>query len=61
MAHSDIQTTITHYAHLRSDHTREAVEAFAIATPMLDGGTADRSHKTLTVIHGTSEEVVLHG
>ncbi|UYG08051.1 site-specific integrase [Halomonas sp. M4R1S46] len=29
MAHSDIQTTIQHYAHLRPDHTREAVEAFA--------------------------------
>ncbi|WP_458525604.1 tyrosine-type recombinase/integrase [Onishia taeanensis] len=29
MAHSDIQTTIQHYAHLRPDHTREAVETFA--------------------------------
>jgi len=29
MAHSDIQTTIQHYAHLRPDHTRNAVEAFA--------------------------------
>lgn len=29
MAHSDIQTTIQHYAHLRPDHTRDAVEAFA--------------------------------
>jgi len=29
MAHSDIQTTIQHYAHLRPDHTRDIVEAFA--------------------------------
>ena len=29
MAHSDIQTTIQHYAHLRPDHARDAVEAFA--------------------------------
>ncbi|WP_280554193.1 site-specific integrase [Halomonas sp. 25-S5] len=32
MAHSDIQTTIQHYAHLRPDHTRDAVEAFARET-----------------------------
>ncbi len=29
MAHSDIQTTIQHYAHLRPDHSRDAVEVFA--------------------------------
>ena len=29
MAHSDIQTTIQHYAHLRPDHSRDAVETFA--------------------------------
>lgn len=29
MAHSDIQTTIQHYAHLRPDHARGAVEAYA--------------------------------
>ncbi|MDZ7854159.1 MAG: site-specific integrase [Halomonas sp.] len=33
MAHSDIQTTIQHYAHLRPDHSRDAVEAFAKAVP----------------------------
>lgn len=32
MAHSDIQTTIKHYAHLRPDHTRDIVEAFAAMT-----------------------------
>jgi integrase len=29
MSHSDIQTTIVHYAHLAPDHKRDAVEAFA--------------------------------
>lgn len=29
MAHSDIQTTIEHYAHLAPDHKRDAVETFA--------------------------------
>ncbi|HSP31778.1 MAG TPA: tyrosine-type recombinase/integrase, partial [Halomonas sp.] len=33
MAHSDIQTTIQFYAHLRPDHTRDAVEAFANQGP----------------------------
>lgn len=33
MAHSDIQTTIKYYAHLRPDHTRDAVEAFAKQGP----------------------------
>lgn len=33
MAHSDIQTTIKFYAHLRPDHSRDAVEAFAKAVP----------------------------
>ncbi len=32
MAHSDIQTTIQHYAHLRPDHSRDAVEVFARQT-----------------------------
>lgn len=32
MAHSDIQTTIQFYAHLRPDHSRDAVEAFARQT-----------------------------
>jgi integrase len=29
MAHSDIQTTIKYYAHLRPDHSRDAVEIFS--------------------------------
>lgn len=29
MTHSDIQTTIQCYVHLRSDHARDAVEGFA--------------------------------
>nr|WP_298380719.1 site-specific integrase [uncultured Halomonas sp.] len=29
MGHSDIQTTIQYYAHLRPDHARDAVESFA--------------------------------
>nr|WP_246389890.1 site-specific integrase [Halomonas cerina] len=33
MAHADIQTTIKYYAHLRPDHSRDAVEAFAKAVP----------------------------
>lgn len=33
MAHSDIQTTIQYYAHLRPDHARDAVEAFANQVP----------------------------
>jgi integrase len=33
MAHSDIQTTIAHYAHLAPDHKRDAVEAFAQKAP----------------------------
>jgi site-specific recombinase XerD len=32
MAHSDIQTTIQHYAHLRPDHARDAVEVFSRQT-----------------------------
>ncbi|WP_277810899.1 site-specific integrase [Chromohalobacter canadensis] len=43
MAHSDIQTTITHYAHLRPDHTRDVVEAFAKAVPRAPAEAADRS------------------
>ena len=33
MAHSDIQTTIKYYAHLRPDHSRDAVEAFVRLAP----------------------------
>ncbi|WP_081135520.1 site-specific integrase [Halomonas sp. BC2] len=33
MAHSDIQTTIQHYAHLRPDHTRDIVETLVKQTP----------------------------
>ncbi|WP_048306461.1 integrase family protein [Halomonas sp. PR-M31] len=44
MAHSDIQTTIAHYAHLRPDHTRDAVEVFAKQTYMR--GTMDVSRFT---------------
>ncbi|RUR38392.1 site-specific integrase [Vreelandella populi] len=33
MAHSDIQTTIQYYAHLRPDHTRDAVEVFVKQGP----------------------------
>jgi len=33
MAHSDIQTTIKYYAHLRPDHSRDAVEAFTKTAP----------------------------
>jgi integrase len=35
MAHTDIQTTIKYYAHLRPDHTRDAVEAFGNRGKML--------------------------
>lgn len=60
MAHSDIQTTIAHYAHLRPDHTRDAVEAFAAGSPKLSG-PADNHQKTLTAIHRGEEEEVVHG
>ncbi|MEQ6916043.1 site-specific integrase [Halomonas aquatica] len=43
MAHSDIQTTIQHYAHLRPDHTRDAVEAFAQQTFRQDMEKPDAS------------------
>ncbi len=33
MAHADIQTTITFYAHLAPDHKRDAAEAFAKLAP----------------------------
>ncbi|NYT72786.1 site-specific integrase [Halomonas sp. QX-2] len=36
MAHSDIQTTIKYYAHLRPDHTRDIVELFAQQMNMQD-------------------------
>lgn len=36
MAHSDIQTTIQHYAHLRPDHSRDAVEVFAKRTHFVE-------------------------
>jgi len=29
MSHSDIQTTVKYYAHLKPDHTRHAVEKFS--------------------------------
>lgn len=32
MAHSDIQTTVQHYSHLRPDHSRDAVEVFSRQT-----------------------------
>lgn len=41
MAHSDIQTTIQHYAHLRPDHSRNAVEVFARQTADQDAVTAE--------------------
>lgn len=33
MAHSDIQTTIEHYAHLSPNHSRDFVEDFAQQVP----------------------------
>ncbi|MDT0513397.1 site-specific integrase [Halomonas sp. LES1] len=36
MAHTDIQTTIEHYAHLRPDHSRDAVEVFAKRTHFVE-------------------------
>lgn len=43
MAHSDIQTTIQHYAHLSPDHARSAVDAFARSR--LEEGEADPSSR----------------
>ncbi|WP_046077776.1 site-specific integrase [Halomonas sp. HG01] len=60
MAHSDIQTTIAHYAHLRPDHTRDAVEAFAASSPKLNG-PADNRQKTMKAIHRGEKEEVVHG
>ncbi|MGC3872396.1 tyrosine-type recombinase/integrase [Halomonas sp. GXIMD04776] len=54
MAHSDIQTTIQHYAHLRPDHTRDAVEAFARKVPEQDTQrySSNRSHGSHEVMQG---------
>ncbi|WP_404299110.1 tyrosine-type recombinase/integrase [Halomonas sp.] len=43
MAHTDIQTTVQHYAHLRPDHTRDIVEEFAKRTP---SGTTNKTDNT---------------
>ena len=50
MAHSDIQTTIKYYAHLRPDHSRDAVEAFAKAVPRAPAEEEGESDKA-TAIH----------
>ncbi len=42
MAHADIQTTIKYYAHLRPDHSRDAVEAFAKSAPTAPAMAASR-------------------
>ncbi|WP_299310487.1 site-specific integrase [uncultured Halomonas sp.] len=50
MAHSDIQTTIQHYAHLRPDHARDAVEAYAAsATSKSEANTSHGSHEVMSV------------
>ncbi|MFG6160646.1 tyrosine-type recombinase/integrase [Halomonas sp. 1390] len=38
MGHTDIQTTIEYYAHLRPDHSRDAVEVFAKRTHFVEEG-----------------------
>jgi len=54
MAHADIQTTIKYYAHLKPDHSRDAVEAFAKAVPRApaeEEGSSDKApaiHMALT-------------
>lgn len=48
MAHADIQTTIQHYAHLRPDHSRDAVESFAKDTNQKH--SSDRSRQCLEVV-----------
>ncbi|MDR5899974.1 site-specific integrase [Halomonas vilamensis] len=48
MAHSDIQTTIQHYAHLRPNHSRDAVEVFARQTASQG---ADRTDTTEGDVH----------
>ena len=45
MAHSDIQTTILHYAHLRPDHARDAAEMFAQQIVESDTANAGGSHE----------------
>ncbi|MGM0984890.1 MAG: tyrosine-type recombinase/integrase [Pseudomonadota bacterium] len=50
MAHSDIQTTIQHYAHLRPDHSRDAVEIFVQQTP---GQRTDKTDTTEGSAHLT--------
>ena len=49
MAHSDIQTTIQHYAHLRPDHTRDIVEAFAQQVPGGDSLTSESNEPNATL------------
>ncbi|XKH61708.1 tyrosine-type recombinase/integrase [Halomonas sediminis] len=45
MAHSDIQTTVQHYAHLRPDHTRDIVEAFAQQQVTSNAGSYEINHQ----------------
>ena len=45
MAHADIQTTIQFYAHLRPDHSRDAVDAFAKAVPRAPAEEESASNK----------------
>ncbi|MGM0824594.1 MAG: tyrosine-type recombinase/integrase [Pseudomonadota bacterium] len=47
MAHSDIQTTIAHYAHLAPDHKRDAVEIFAKQGPSHDATASNHTPLTL--------------
>lgn len=58
MAHSDIQTTIKYYAHLRPDHSRDAVEAFAKAVPKAPA--IDQAHNTRREAT-TAQECKSHG
>ncbi|EWH00591.1 integrase [Halomonas sp. BC04] len=55
MAHADIQTTIKYYAHLRPDHSRDAVEAFAKAVPRATAEEDSASEKA-TAIRKVSTE-----
>lgn len=47
MAHSDIQTTIQHYAHLRPDHTRNIVETLVQQAP---GNATDDTPPALALV-----------
>ncbi|MFG6178549.1 tyrosine-type recombinase/integrase [Halomonas sp. THAF12] len=56
MAHADIQTTIKYYAHLRPDHSRDAVEAFAKAVPRApakEAASSEESAAPLKVVDHT--------